>query len=276
MQVRGNPLSSSGFKRLADYSIYRKSPNASIPPALERGTSSFLHFSAPVNIKPIGIPHYSPAVTAKLRSSSASSAPLYYHGSVNEYHAVVDVLEASGMQRTKNLAEAQLVWALASTEVGRHASAPNQKMHHFPGSAMLGNKVLLAGSVSRMISKFGRNVYGIIPRTFIVPDSIENLIKVIDNCDNLVKWIYKPADRACGRGIQIWSNAQAKEKLLEMQRLQDQNVPQKAGVVSRYVDNPLLINDQKFDLRLYVLVTSFDPLRIYLWRDGLVRFATNK
>lgn len=42
----------------------------------------------------------------------------------------------------------------------------------------------------------------------------------------------------------------------------------------RYIANPYLINGKKFDLRVYVTVTSFDPLRIYLFDDGLVRFAT--
>ncbi|KAH7985347.1 hypothetical protein HPB49_026473 [Dermacentor silvarum] len=47
-------------------------------------------------------------------------------------------------------------------------------------------------------------------------------------------------------------------------------------VVQRYVRTPYLINGTKFDLRLYALVTSFDPLKIYLFPDGLVRFASNK
>jgi tubulin polyglutamylase TTLL5 len=46
-------------------------------------------------------------------------------------------------------------------------------------------------------------------------------------------------------------------------------------VVSKYVDNPLLVNDLKFDIRLYVVLTSLDPLRVYIYNEGLVRFASD-
>ena len=46
--------------------------------------------------------------------------------------------------------------------------------------------------------------------------------------------------------------------------------------VYRYLDRPFLINESKFDLRVYVYVSSYDPLRIYVFKDGLARFATCK
>ena len=47
-------------------------------------------------------------------------------------------------------------------------------------------------------------------------------------------------------------------------------------IVSRYIHNPLLINGLKFDIRLYVVLTSIDPLIIYVYNEGLVRFCTER
>lgn len=49
-----------------------------------------------------------------------------------------------------------------------------------------------------------------------------------------------------------------------------------SAVVQRYIPNPLLISGYKFDIRCYVLVRSFDPLVVYLYEDGLARFATSQ
>ena len=37
-----------------------------------------------------------------------------------------------------------------------------------------------------------------------------------------------------------------------------------------------MIEGFKYDLRIYALVSGFDPLKIYLFKEGLVRFATQK
>ena len=61
----------------------------------------------------------------------------------------------------------------------------------------------------------------------------------------------KPAASSCGRGVKVLNSAS--------------QIPKKNGViVSKYIHSHL-INGFKYDLRLYVLVTGFDPLRIYLY-----------
>jgi len=44
-------------------------------------------------------------------------------------------------------------------------------------------------------------------------------------------------------------------------------------VVQEYIDKPLLVEGFKSHLRLYVLISSADPLRVFIYHDGLLHLA---
>jgi len=44
-------------------------------------------------------------------------------------------------------------------------------------------------------------------------------------------------------------------------------------VISEYISNPLLIGKKKFDLRMYVLVTCYKPLKVWVNKLGFARFS---
>lgn len=48
------------------------------------------------------------------------------------------------------------------------------------------------------------------------------------------------------------------------------------SVIQRYIMNPLLYQEYKFDFRLYVLVTSFTPLKAFIYKEGFARFGSRK
>ena len=66
-------------------------------------------------------------------------------------------------------------------------------------------------------------------------------------------FILKPTASSCGRGIKIIGK-------------KDQIYNKKAGyLVSKYIAKPHLLRGYKYDLRLYIVVTSFEPLKAYLF-----------
>uniref|UniRef100_A0A665WE86 Tubulin--tyrosine ligase-like protein 5 n=1 Tax=Echeneis naucrates TaxID=173247 RepID=A0A665WE86_ECHNA len=136
-----------------------------------------------------------------------------------------------------------------------------QKVNHFPRSYELTRKDRLYKNIQRMQQTHGFKNFHIVPQTFVLPSEYQEF------CNFFAKdrgpWIIKPVASSRGRGIYLVSNPN--------QISMDENI-----LVSRYINNPLLIDEFKFDVRLYVLITSYDPLIIYVYEEGLARFATVK
>ncbi|KAI8895878.1 tubulin-tyrosine ligase family-domain-containing protein [Globomyces pollinis-pini] len=137
---------------------------------------------------------------------------------------------------------------------------PWQRVNHFPLSFEIGRKDKLYLNFVNMQTRYGVEDFDYIPESYILPRSRQQLDRVFSTSKN---WILKPPASARGLGIKVIS------KMVDVPRKKDL-------ICSKYIANPYLINGRKFDLRLYVLVTSFDPLRVYFYKHGLARFASEE
>lgn len=122
-------------------------------------------------------------------------------------------------------------------------------------------KDLLARNLNRMLRFFPRD-YNFFPKTWCFPADLGEAITYSRLRKNKT-FILKPDAGSQGRGIVITKS------LKEIR-------PIDRGICQVYITKPFLIDGYKFDLRVYTLITSCDPLRIYIYKEGLVRFATSK
>ncbi|CAL1529409.1 unnamed protein product [Lymnaea stagnalis] len=136
-----------------------------------------------------------------------------------------------------------------------------QKINHFPRSYELTRKDRLFKNIQRMQQIKGYKHFDFIPPSYVLPGDYQ------DFCSSFLKdkgpYIVKPVASSRGRGVFLINHPD--------QVPLDENV-----IVSKYISSPLVIDGFKFDVRLYVTVTSYDPLVIYLYEEGLTRFATVK
>mmetsp|Transcript_24485 Transcript_24485/g.29909 ORF Transcript_24485/g.29909 Transcript_24485/m.29909 type:complete len:644 (-) Transcript_24485:122-2053(-) len=82
------------------------------------------------------------------------------------------------------------------------------------------------------------------------------------------KYIVKPAAAQAGQGIYLHD-----VKTHGLKGLDGKVMRKNPAVVQPYLTNPYLINGKKWDMRIYVAVTSVTPLRAYMHSEGFIRFA---
>ncbi|XP_065265393.1 tubulin polyglutamylase TTLL7 [Emys orbicularis] len=184
-----------------------------------------------------------------------------------KYEIVRLVIDELGFVKTRDEDEtANLIWSDSAVQQDKIAELRNyQRINHFPGMGEICRKDFLARNMTKMI-KSQPQEYSFIPRTWIFPAEymqFQNYVKELKKKRRQKTFIVKPANGAMGHGISLIRNG---EKLQAQDHL----------IVQEYLDKPFLMEGYKFDLRVYILVTSCDPLKIFLYHDGLVRMGTEK
>lgn len=103
-------------------------------------------------------------------------------------------------------------------------------------------------------------LFDIAPRTFVFPDDFEKWrAAAVAEPDTI--WISKPGGGARGEGIFLVTDIDAVN-------------PTRDLVLQEYIKNPHLLDGHKYTLRVFVAVTSVDPLRAWVFPDGLCKLTT--
>ena len=112
------------------------------------------------------------------------------------------------------------------------------------------------------MSKKFPSAYNFFPRTWMLPTDFPDFRAHVGKTNNQC-YIVKPEADCQGRGIFLTF----KTDMVENGR---------HYVVQEYIERPFLVDGLKFDFRVYALLCGTNPMRLYLYEEGLARLATEK
>ncbi|XP_026634430.1 tubulin polyglutamylase TTLL11 [Microtus ochrogaster] len=144
------------------------------------------------------------------------------------------------------------------------------QVNKFPGMTEMVRKITLSRAL-RIMQNLFPDEYNFYPRSWILPEEFQLFVtevRMVKDGDPTWKptFIVKPDSGCQGDGIYLIKDPNDIRMTGTLQN--------RPAVVQEYICKPLLIDKLKFDIRLYVLLKSLEPLEIYIAKDGLSRFCT--
>ncbi|KAK2963300.1 putative Tubulin glycylase 3B [Blattamonas nauphoetae] len=157
----------------------------------------------------------------------------------------------------------------------------HQLINHFPNHHEITRKDFLIRNLKRYHRELARegllqtvgDILDYVPCTFNIPIDLPLFFDEYRKRPRST-WIVKPGALSQGQGIFLVNRLSQARRWANSRTWLLPNGQHESYVLSRYIDNPLLIGNRKFDLRLYVLVVCYAPLRAYIYNEGFGRFTT--
>ncbi|GMH62764.1 hypothetical protein TrRE_jg1675 [Triparma retinervis] len=227
-----------------------------------------IYFDYPELLRELGIVRDEQGAGADFYVEELGNRKIFYKCNW-ERNCIKNAFTRAGFRRKISGVQWNCAWSKHLSTEGFENLNRFQKVNHFPGSWCIGRKDRLMRCIGRAKRAAGKmpnvpqNAFDIVPGGWILPTEYDSFMRNVSQERNPV-YILKPSASACGRGIRL------------IHKNNMNTVPtEKPCIVQEYLKDPYLINGKKFDLRIYVLVTSFDPLRAYVFQEGLCRFSTH-
>ncbi|XP_040349559.1 tubulin polyglutamylase TTLL13 isoform X2 [Herpailurus yagouaroundi] len=210
--------------------------------------------------KKIIAPTDSDDLEVRRRKRRRKHRPLAINLTNCKYESVRRAAQMCGLKEVREDEEWTVYWTDCSVSLERVMDMKRfQKINHFPGMTEICRKDLLARNLNRM-QKLYPTEYNIFPRTWCLPADYGDF-QSYGRQRKTRTYICKPDSGRQGRGIFITRSPREIK-------------PGEHMICQQYISKPFLIDGFKFDMRIYVLITSCDPLRIFMYEEGLARFAT--
>ncbi|KAH7817177.1 putative tubulin polyglutamylase TTLL1 [Monocercomonoides exilis] len=159
----------------------------------------------------------------------------------------------------------------------------NQILNHFPTHYEITRKDNLIKNLKRYRRELIRenklhlvgDILDYVPCTYNLPTDLPLFFDEYRKRPRST-WIVKPSSLSQGQGIFLVNRLSQARRWANSKTFLLPSGQKESFVLSRYIDNPLLVGGRKFDLRIYVLVVSYNPLRCYIHKDGFCRFCSVK
>ncbi|CAI8057814.1 Tubulin polyglutamylase TTLL7 [Geodia barretti] len=208
------------------------------------------------------------AKTAGRRFGKISTDVIRINVAGTRYYVVANAAAELGMAASSDdgATDCNVYWIDGPVPLERYLELRSyQKINHFPGMGEISRKDALARNIQRM-RKENRREYNFYPGTWVLPADhgvLSQHTARLRRRRQRKTFIVKPHHGSMGNGIYLTQSP-------------DAILPSEKAIVQEYLDKPFLLDGFKCDLRIYVLVTSCKPLRILVFKDGLVRLSTER
>ncbi|EGR31453.1 tubulin-tyrosine ligase family protein, putative [Ichthyophthirius multifiliis] len=250
----------------------------------------------------------------KIKQSIYKNLKQYKIGKGNNSELVLNVMKTrkNWSQQQQAGQECKFIWQSVSSQI-KFQQINNTFVNHFEFHKQITTKNNLIKNLESFAKFNSLYIYDITPLTYCINPESSQFQQVFEEFLNLYQskstfpfsqkhessqkigycqpkypqslfsgknvWIIKPADFNRGCGIKLFSSL---KQLINILLADNKKYLERQFIIQKYIEQPLLINERKFDLRIWVMLTDIrkkedrNNFQLYIFKEGYIRTSSEK